>query len=77
MTDFNWDKAMKYTVCPPGPEPRRFTASCPEMVRGLMGSKDLTIVQKAQELIPQSPQTPFIDRVYEVILRDKERRLGK
>ncbi len=36
----------KYTVCPPGPEPTRHTASCPEMVRLLMGGQNLTIDQR-------------------------------
>jgi len=52
---------MKYTVLPPGPEPKRFTASCPEAVRRLMRSPDLTIVQKAQELLPKPPGTSRID----------------
>jgi hypothetical protein len=54
---------MKYTVCPPGPEPKRVTASCPEAVRRLAHSSDLTIVQKAQELIPRFEPVPFIDKV--------------
>lgn len=65
---------MKYTILPPGPEPKRFTASCPEAVRRLMWSPDLTINQKALELIPQPPHTPFIDLVNEVIEQDQERR---
>lgn len=37
---------IKYTLCPPGPEPKRHTASCPQMVRMLMGGDDLTIDQR-------------------------------
>ena len=63
---------MKYTILPPGPEPKRHTASCPEMVYRLRGSSDLTIVQKAQELIPKPPSTPFMDKVREILQRREE-----
>ena len=35
-----------FTICPDGPEPKRFTASCPEMGVALMGGDDLTIDQR-------------------------------
>ena len=37
-----------YTICPPGPEPQRFTASCAEMGRLLKDSPkgDLTIDER-------------------------------
>lgn len=43
---------MRYTVCPPGPEPVRYTASCPEMVRRLDRSLggDLTLDPRAMGL---------------------------
>ena len=63
---------MKYTVLPPGPEPKRHTASCPEMVYRLRGSKDLTIVQKAQELLPKPPGISRIDAWLEAGLQRKE-----
>ena len=39
----------KFTLCPPGPEPKRYTASCPQMVRMLMGGDDLTINQQRND----------------------------
>lgn len=40
----------KITMCPPGPEPQRFTASCAEMVRLLKDSPkgDLTIDERRE-----------------------------
>ena len=37
-----------YTICPPGPEPKRHTASCAQMGKLLKGSPDgdLTINQR-------------------------------
>lgn len=46
-----------YTICPPGPEPKRFTASCPEMGALLMGGDDLTIDQRKSVLFPQPGKT--------------------
>lgn len=39
-----------YTICPPGPEPVRFTASCKEMGLMLKGSPngDLTIDERRE-----------------------------
>ena len=46
-----------YTICPPGPEPKRFTASCPEMGAALMGGDDLTIDQRKGLLFPRPGKT--------------------
>ena len=45
------------TICPDGPEPVRYTASCPEMVVALMGGDDLTIDQRKGILFPQPGKT--------------------
>ena len=45
------------TICPDGPEPKRFTASCPEMGAALMGGNDLTIDQRKALLFPQPGKT--------------------
>ena len=46
-----------FTICPDGPEPKRFTASCPEMVVALMNGDDLTIDQRKALLLPQPGKT--------------------
>ena len=46
-----------FTICPDGPEPARYTASCPEMVVALMGGDDLTIDQRKGLLFPQPGKT--------------------
>jgi hypothetical protein len=46
-----------FTICPDGPEPTRYTASCPEMVVALMGGDDLTIDQRKAILFPQPGKT--------------------
>lgn len=46
-----------FTICPDGPEPVRYTASCPEMVVALMGGDDLTIDQRKGILFPQPGKT--------------------
>jgi hypothetical protein len=46
-----------FTICPPGPEPKRFTASCPQMGAMLMGGDDLTIDQRKGLLFPQPGKT--------------------
>lgn len=46
-----------FTICPDGPEPKRFTASCPEMVVALMNGNDLTIDQRKALLLPQPGKT--------------------
>lgn len=46
-----------FTICPDGPEPKRFTASCPEMGAALMGGNDLTIDQRKALLFPQPGKT--------------------
>ena len=53
-----------YTVCPPGPEPKRHTASCSAMVKMLKTGDDLTINQHRDEMLyrPDS-RTPFEDRL--------------
>jgi hypothetical protein len=46
-----------FTICPDGPEPVRYTASCPEMVVALMNGDDLTIDQRKGILFPQPGKT--------------------
>lgn len=46
-----------FTICPPGPEPKRYTASCPVMVAALKGGDDLTIDQRKAVLFPQPGKT--------------------
>lgn len=46
-----------FTICPPGPEPKRFTASCAEMGAALMGGDDLTIDQRKTWLFPAPGKT--------------------
>ena len=46
-----------FTLCPPGPEPQRYSASCPEMVCALMGGDDLTINQRKAVLFPRPGKT--------------------
>ena len=54
----------KYTLCPPGPEPKRFTASCPQMGAMLKGGDDLTIDQrKLANLYRPDSRVPFEDRL--------------
>lgn len=62
---------MKYTICPPGPEPKRYTASCPQMGRLLMGGDDLTIDFKRRDLVRPQPLTdkPFEDKLLEMLER--------
>jgi len=49
-------KEPKITMCPPGPEPQRFTASCAEMGRLLRDSPtgDLTIDERRELWWPQN-----------------------
>lgn len=55
---------MKYTVLPPGPEPKRHTASCPQMVAMLKGGDDLTINQhRTDTLYRPGSEVPFEDRL--------------
>ena len=58
-----------FTICPDGPEPVRYTASCPEMVVALMGGDDLTIDQRKGILFPQPGKTNL-----EVVPASKESR---
>ena len=46
-----------FTICPPGPEPKKFTASCAEMGAALMGGDDLTIDQRKSLLFPKPGKT--------------------
>jgi len=46
-----------FTICPPGPEPKRYSSSCAEMVCALMGGDDLTIDQRKAVLFPQPGKT--------------------
>ena len=46
-----------YTICPDGPEPKRFTASCAEMGAALKGGDDLTIDQRKIWLFPKPAKT--------------------
>lgn len=57
-----------FTICPDGPEPKRFTASCPEMGAALMNGDDLTIDQRKALLFPQPGKTNL-----EVVKVNKEK----
>lgn len=57
-----------FTICPDGPEPKRFTASCAEMGALLMGGDDLTIDQRKAVLFPQPGKTNI-----EVVKTKKEK----
>lgn len=59
---------MKYTLCPPGPEPKRITASCPQIGKMLKGGDDLTINQRREAALyrPDS-RTPIEDRLRALI----------
>ena len=37
----------KFTICPPGPEPKQYTALTPGLINAMRFSKDLTIDQRA------------------------------
>lgn len=64
----------KYTICPPGPEPKRFTASCPQMGAMLMGGDDLTIDQrKLANLHRPDSRVPFEDRLRAALDAMKEK----
>lgn len=62
-------KEIKYTLCPPGPEPKRHTASCPRMVAMLKGGDDLTIDQRRHDMVRPRPlrAVPFEDRLANTI----------
>jgi len=45
----------KVTICPPGPEPTRYTASCKEMGRLLQNGADLVIDQVRYERVMPQP----------------------
>ena len=57
-----------FTICPDRPEPKRFTASCPEMGVALMNGDDLTIDQRKAILFPQPGKTNI-----EVVKANKEK----
>lgn len=57
-----------FTICPDGPEPVRYTASCAEMVVALMGGDDLTIDQRKAVLFPKPGKTAI-----EVVKVNKEK----
>lgn len=54
-----WGLVMnhKLTICPPGPEPTRYTASCAEMGRLLQNGADLVIDQIRYERVMPQPMT--------------------
>ena len=54
---------MKYTLCPPGPEPKHYTASCPQMVKMLMSGDDLTIDERRNLVVPAPLVVPLEDRL--------------
>lgn len=57
-----------FTICPDGPEPKRFTASCAAMGAALKGGDDLTIDQRKAFLFPQPGKTTI-----EVVKTNKEK----
>ena len=57
-----------FTICPDGPEPVRYTASCAEMGAALMGGDDLTIDQRNAVLFPKPGKTAI-----EVVKVNKEK----
>ena len=63
---------MKYILCPPGPEPKRYTASCPKMVEMLMGGNDLTIDERRLQVVPASLKEPIEDALQRITRGSKE-----
>ena len=57
-----------FTICPDGPEPVRYTASCAEMGAALMGGDDLTIDQRKAVMFPKPRKTAI-----EVVKVNKEK----
>ena len=70
----------KYTICPPGPEPKLYTASCPEMVKRLKNADDLTIDHRSlglwQSWENKLVSKPIEDRLVEVVEKVRHERSG-
>ena len=66
-----------YTICPPGPEPIRFTASCREMGKLLAESSDGNLTKnETREMWGRSNRAPRTITIEEGVRELAKNRLG-
>ena len=63
----------KITICPDGPEPKKWTAATPQILYMFsVGSKDMTINQEVREMWLQKNMGPTIEEKLEMLTKGRK-----